>query len=297
MSGLARLWREPLVHFLLLGAALFAAFGVMQERGDEGPDRIVVDASQVQQLAARFKRTWLRAPTQEELVGLVEGYVREEVYYREALAMGLDRNDPVVRNRMRVKLEFLLEELGAEGAPGDEALAAYLREHADAFRLPARVSFRHVYLSPDRRDDLAGDAGRVLARLNVGAAPAALGDRPLVPEEYVLATPAEIGRVFGDAFAQELGAIEPGAWAGPVYSGLGGHVVKVSERKEGRPPALAEVRAQVEREYLARRRTQLKESAYRRLREAYEVVVAPAVPAAITAGPALAAYRPGAQGR
>ena len=291
MSGLARLWREPLVHFLLLGAALFAAFGVMQERGDEGPDRIVVDASQVQQLAARFKRTWLRAPTQEELVGLVEGYVREEVYYREALAMGLDRNDPVVRNGMRVKLEFLLEELTAEDAPGDEALNAYLRQHADRISWP-QVSFRQRL--PESRQT-PGSRGRRQAHAVIWRK-ARRPPRWAIGRSCRRSTSWQPRRRSHDCLAirllQDGGDRTPGDWAGPVYSGFGVHVVKVTERKEGHPPALAEVRAQVEREYLARRRTEFKEMRLSEVARGYEVVIDATTAPDRGAGQAVAADRP-----
>ena len=111
--SIKHLWREPLVHFLLIGAALFVLFDMTQEQGGEAPNRIVVSSGQVEQLAAQFKRTWMRPPTQDELAALVENHVREEVFYREALAMGLDQNDPLIRRRMRQKLEFILEDLSA----------------------------------------------------------------------------------------------------------------------------------------------------------------------------------------
>ena len=129
MFDMRKLWREPLVHFLVIGAGLFLAFGLTRDERDDATNRIVVDAAQVEQLAAQFRRTWLRPPTEQELAGLIESHVRDEVYYREALVMGLDQNDPQVRRRMRLKLEFLLEDLSAEEPPDDETLHAYLQRH------------------------------------------------------------------------------------------------------------------------------------------------------------------------
>ena len=132
-------------------------------------------AAQVEQLAAQFSRTWMRPPTEEELAGLIERHIRGEVFYREALAMGLDQDDPYVRNRLGQKLEFLLDDLSAETAPSDETLARYLQEHGERYQVPARVSFQQVYLNPDRHPQLEADATRLLAQLRGGADPATLG--------------------------------------------------------------------------------------------------------------------------
>lgn len=286
-----KLWREPLVHFLVIGAGLFLAFGFTQDKRTEAPNRIVVDAGQVEQLAAQFRRTWLRPPTEEELAGLIESHVRDEVYYREALAMGLDRNDPQVRRRMRLKLEFLLEDLTAEEPPGDEVLSAYLEQHPERFRIEPQVSFRQVYLNVDRRLDPAADAERMLAELRAGVAAETLGDPTMLPDEQTAVSGGEIARTFGEEFAQDVMSLEPGAWSGPLYSGLGAHLVLVTERREGRLPELAEVRAEVEREYLAQRRRELKDLAYLKLREGYEVIVVPAKAQAGTTGAVAAAAK------
>ena len=271
-----KFWREPLVHFLLIGAGLFLVFDLTQDERPDAASRILVDPSQVEQLSAQFKRTWLRPPTEAELAGLIESYVRDEVYYREALAMGLDQDDPQVRRRMRLKLEFLLEDLTAAEPPDDEVLSAYLQQHPDRFRIEPRLTFRQVYLNPDRRPDLDVDAERILAELRAGVAPDTFGDRSMLPDEQTAVSATEIARAFGKTFAQEVVALEPGAWSGPLYSGLGAHLVLVSGRTEARLPALAEVRAEVEREYLAQRRQQLKDLAYSKLREGYEVIIEPA---------------------
>jgi len=269
---MSRFWREPIVHFLLIGAGLFLAFHLAQDERPDAANRILVEPSQVEQLAAQFERTWLRPPTEAELAGLIESYVRDEVYYREALAMGLDQNDPQVRRRMRLKLEFLLEDLTAAEPPDDEVLSAYLQQHPDRFRIEPTLTVRQVYLNPDSRPDLEGDAERILADLRAGVSPETLGDRTMLPYEETAASQSGIARTFGKTFAQDVMALEPGAWSGPLYSGLGAHLVLVTGRTEARLPALAEV----EREYLAQRRQQLKDLAYRKLREGYEVIIEPA---------------------
>ena len=275
LKSIRGLWREPVVHFLLIGAALFVFYDLTREQGSEAPNRIVLTGGQVEQLAAKFERTWLRPATETELANLIENYVREEVFYREALAMGLDQSDPVVRQRMRLKLEFLLEDLSSEEVT-DEVLLGYLQEHPDTFRTEAQVSFQQLYLNPARRADLEAEADAMLDSLNAGAAPESMGDPTLVPREYELATQGEIERSLGEQFAGDVVELEPSEdWVGPVYSAYGGHLLKVSERVDARLPELAEIRALVEREYLAERRIELKDLAYAKLREGYDVTIEP----------------------
>lgn len=270
--SIKKLWREPLVHFLLIGFALFLFYDLTNEQGSEAPNRIVVNSGQVDQLAANFKRTWMRFPTEDEINALVENHVREEVFYREALAMGLDQNDPMVKRRMRMKLEFILEDLSSQDV-NDEVLNAYLEQHPDKFRSEAQLSFQQVFLNPEKRKDLASVAKKLLASLNGGAAPEALGDSTLVPSDYSLATQSEIARSFGESFAEQAIKLTPGDWMGPVYSEYGGHLLKVSERVEESQPVLADIRALVEREYLVQKRKQQKDLAYKTLREGYEVTI------------------------
>lgn len=273
MNFVRKLIREPLVHFLLIGAALFVAFGMTQGPDTNAANRIVVDAGQVEQLEAQFERTWIRPPTRQELDGLIENHVRQEVYYREALAMGLDQNDPMVRQRMRMKLEFILEDLTLDENPTDDVLSDYLGKNPDRFQLEPEISFTQVYVSPDDRPEIEADAERILAELKAGADPQSLGDTSMLNFEYRDMTPADIARTFGDIFAKQIAELRPSDWQGPFYSGLGGHLVNVTGRVEGRMPTLDEIRPLVEREWLATQRVELKDLAYGRLRENYEVVV------------------------
>lgn len=281
--SIKRLWREPLAHFLLIGAALFLFYDLTNEQGSEAPNRIVVDSGQLEQLAANFERTWMRPPTEDELDALVENHVREEVFYREALAMGLDQNDPLVRRRMRMKLEFILEDLSAQDVT-DEALTAFLQQHPDKFRTEAQISFKQVFLNPDKRKDLASDAKQLLASLNSGAAPESVGDPTLVPSDYSLATQSEIARSLGERFAEDAIKLKPGDWTGPVYSAYGAHLLKLSERVDEHLPALSDIRALVEREYLVQQRKEQKDLAYQQLREGYQVAIEPVKSAQGSAG-------------
>jgi hypothetical protein len=273
MSRIKFLVREPLVHFLVIGVVLFVTFDLRQGDSGETENLILISSGQIEQFSAQFERTWLRSPTDAELAGLVEGYIRNEVYYREARAMGLDENDGIVRQRMRLKLEFLLEDLSVEAPPDDEQLAEFMRRHPDRFQIEPRISFTQIYLNPDKRQDITADAAETLARLAGGGAPEVEGDRLMVDQTQTLASKYKITSVFGASFAEQLVALEPNGWIGPIFSGYGAHLVKVTEKQAGRFPELSEIRDEVARDYMVERRQELKDLTYARFREGYEVVV------------------------
>jgi len=283
---IGRLLREPLAHFLVLGAALFLVYGLAPETEEQDTQRIVVNASQVEQLAAQFERTWLRPPTPAERDGLVESHVRKEIFYREAQALGLAEDDPYVRNRLALKLEVVLDDFSAELVPTDEELARYFEQEAERFAEPGRLSFQQVYLNPDRHPDPAAEAGRVLGLLREGTDPDELGDLSMLPSSFDGADRDEVSRNFGAAFADAVAALEPGAWTGPIPSPFGLHLVRVAQYEPTRYLPLAEVRDAVLAEWQAERRRAARDQAYRRLRERYEVVVEP------TAAPEAGAARP-----
>ncbi len=269
--------REPLVHFLALGAAAFLY--CHWSGGGPGPtsSRIVLTAGQIEHLAASFAQVWRRPPTDTELKGLMDDWVREEIAVREAMVTGLDRDDTVIRRRLRQKLEFLAEDVIAAAPPSDAELQAWLRDHADDYRTESKVAFRQVYVSRERRRaSVETDARAILARLETAGADAridALGDSTQLPQEFALTTVSEVARTFGGEFAERVEKIPAGAWTGPVQSGYGLHLVIVRERVAGALPDLAAVRPAVERDLLADRRKRQLAAMYERLLEKYTVVV------------------------
>lgn len=271
------LLREPLVHFLLLGAGLFALWSVLGEPSSRN-DRVVVTEGHVARLIEGFSRTWQRPPTQPELSGLIEDHIKEEILYREALEMGLDRDDTIIRRRLRQKMEFLTEDLAAQNDPADEELEAYLAEHAERFRIEGPLNLAQVYVSIDQRGEKAvDDAKALLARLNrdpeANGDIALLGDRLPLPSEFESTTRTEFSRMFGQVFAEGLSQLPVGRWSGPVESGFGLHLVLVRSRSEDRMPALAEVREAVTRDWRVRVREETNDEMFRLLREKYRVVV------------------------
>lgn len=302
---LRKLLKEPLFHFLAIGTGLFILNGLFGGSSGMQPgqnaSRIVVTPGQVDHLAARFTRTWQRAPTEKEMKGLVDEYVLDEISYREALALGLDRDDPTIRRRLRLKLETLNEDIAAATPPSDQELKAFLESHPDSFRREPQVAFRQVYLSPDRRGGKAdADARNLLARLRAAgpdADLAGLGD-PLmmVSNDFPLSADWEIGRLFGEQFRKNVLEIAPGRWEGPVLSGFGLHLVLVREKTPGSLPELSEVRAEVEREWLFARKKEVQEAMHKKLLERYTVVVE-RPPDEGGKGSAVAATIPGTGGR
>ena len=271
------LLREPLLHFLVLVAALFALYVVVGKKDAEAPAKIIISESRIATLAERFARTWRRPPTQQELQGLVDDEVRDEVFYREGRAAGLDRDDSIIRRRVRQKMEFLAEDMAA-AEPSDEQLAAYLASNPERFRTEDRLTFHHVFLSATRRGGaLEGDAKQIAATLvhtnaSVEAA-TAIGDPFLLGETFRQMPQSDVVRTFGEGFAQQLAAVEPGRWQGPVSSSFGTHFIFVDERARGSLPPLDTVRGAVLREWLNARRVEAEDKLYRTLRDRYQVVI------------------------
>ncbi len=273
-----RLLKEPLLHFFLLGSALFVAYGLISETGRRSaPDEIVVTVGRVEHLAAGFAKTWLRPPSDAELEGLIDEWVRDEIAAREAIALGLDEDDSVIRRRLRQKLEFVSDDIAAQTEPTDADLNAYLQAHPEAFRVGPSFTFSHVYLDPAKRgDDLGRDTADLLAQLKQSGGrgdPSALGDSLLLERSFQSATNSELEKQFGRAFAAKLNELSPGEWQGPVESGYGVHLVLVSERTEPRLPELAEVRDVVRREWVNARRIEANERFYQALLERYTVTI------------------------
>ena len=233
-----------------------------------------------------FTVTRQRTPTADEWEGLIRARVREEVYYREALALDLDEDDAIIRRRLQQKIEFVTDDVAAHAVPTDADLQAFLQAHPERFRVAPQFTFRQVYLDPEKHGaHLARDAARLLATLNrVGADTgfAAMGDPTLLARDVAAIPAGEVSRQFGDAFTAKLRALQAGHWQGPIESAFGVHLVFVSQRAEGRVPALAEVRDAVRREWDGARRLEAKEKSYQEMLARYTVTVETLAPVAAT---------------
>ncbi len=281
-----RLLAEPLCQFLILGALMFLGYSMVSNATGIESGAIVVTQGRIENLAATFARTRQRPPTEEELVGLIQDFVREEVFYREAIALGLDRDDTIIRRRLRQKLEFVANDTATRNDPNDGELKEFLAEHPDLFRFEPRFSFRQIYLNPDRRHGtLRQDATRLLAQVNQAGTVLdfqQLGDTTLLSPELVDVRATEVTAQFGEDFMRQLSRLPVGRWQGPVKSGYGVHLVRLDERKPGRMPELQEVRAQVVREWADARRRESNEAFYQNLLKRYVVTIEQAPIAART---------------
>ena len=281
-----RLLREPLFHFLILGAGLFVIYFAVNGSISNPADRIVVDKAQILRLAEQFQRTWMRPPTQQELQALAEDYVKEEILYREARALGLDEDDLVIRRRLRQKMEFLNADLTEPQAPTEAQLLAYFDANQDRFRRPDRFSIQQIYLNPHKhKANLKRTTAELLERLNTDSAFAAdyqaIGDVTLLPAKLDGVTRREVSSAFGPGFAKDLENMPVGRWSGPYESSYGLHLVRTTKRKSGGLPAMAEIRSVLEREWRTERSKAANERFYQTLRARYDVEIR--LPADLTA--------------
>jgi len=268
-SRLGQLAREPLVHFLTIGVLVFAVFSTLNDTPPRpAADQIVVTPEIAARLASSFEATWRRPPTRDELAGLIEDHVREEIYVREALALGLDREDTVIRRRLRQKMEFLTASAAESLDPSEQELRAHLEAHPDRFTPPPQVAFEQVFLGEDP------DSGQVQATLSAlrrGTDPTAVGARTLLPAHLPLSAPAAVDGTFGQGFFETIAATPPGAWQGPVASGYGQHLVRLNRALPAEPPPFEMVRDEVLQDWKRAKAEELSEQQFEQLKARYAI--------------------------
>jgi len=274
-----KLLREPLLHFLFIGAAIYLLYGAFAEPVPEEVDKtIVVSEGEIKWMKTSWQKRWNRPPTPEEFDGLIQQYIRETVLYREALTMGLNKHDQVIRRRLAQKLEFLAKDLVALTPPTDEELLTYFDAHQERYQEPARYTFTQVFIDPDKRGDTTlADAEKIKATLIAqGDAiqdAGALGDSFMLQNYYPEKDQAEIQKLFGSGFAESLVDLSSGQWHGPVLSGYGVHLVYVDNVSETPAPVFAEVRERVMQDWKSEKGEELNEKFYANLRDRYTVVI------------------------
>jgi len=278
--AIGRWLREPLLQFLLAGLLLFVGYHWVNPRSGQ-PDpaaRIVLTPDDIRQIRIAWLSQGRGDLSPEQLRRLVEARVREEILHREALALGLDKGDTIVRRRMAQKMEFLFEDVAALRDPTADELRAWFKKNAERFTLPARATFRHLYFSPDRRGARArDDASRALAKLAGkpadGPAAATLADPFMFQDYYGDRSFDEVARTFGPGFARALFEVAPGAWAGPIESGYGWHLVWVDSIAPARVPAFEDVEPEVRRQWIEGQRAEIRERAFKAMQARYQVVL------------------------
>ena len=271
--------REPLVHFLVIGAAIFALYGFMgQQEAEERERAITITAGEIGWLTDTWKKRWNRPPTAEERTGIIKQYLREMILYREAVAMGLDKDDTIIRRRLAQKLQFLTQDLISPKPPTEEELQSYFEAHMDRYQPPDLITLTHVFFDPDKRGDRTlKDAETVKAELIALKQPPqdarSYGDPFMLQSYYPERSEAELAKLFGSGFAQPVFELAPQQWHGPVLSGYGTHLVYVHDRRESEPPKFSEVEAQVRQDWESEKRAQLNEQYIASLMGRYDVTI------------------------
>jgi len=274
-----KLLREPLVHFMFIGAVIYLLYGVFAEAVPEADDKtIVVTAGEIEWMQTAWQKRWNRPPTAAEFDGLIQQYIRETVLYREALTMGLNKHDQVIRRRLAQKLEFLAKDLVALIPPTDEELQTYFNEHQDRYQEPARYTFTQVFIDPDKRgdatlDDAEAIKATLIAKGDASYDAGALGDDFMLQTYYPEKDRIEIQKQFGSGFTESLVELSPGQWHGPVLSGYGVHLVYINSVIKPPPPDFATVRERVVQDWTTDKGEELNEKFYANLRDQYTVVI------------------------
>ena len=273
------MFKEPLIVFTLIGAMIFAADQLWLGAPDDGDtlDQIVISENERNILKELFTNQRSREPTELELNNLVEAYIRDQVFYREALALGLDQDDAVVRRRLVQKMEFIFGDVATFVEPTDEELQAHYDTNRDKYRQPGSVELIQLYLNPERHGDVTTAARGMLSALQ-GVRPddpaiLELGDPIMLPGYVESTTMDQVGRMFGGSFAAGLADVEVNRWVGPVQSGFGTHIVFVLSRSDAYYPELGQIRADLVADFDYKRRTLAKAEAYEKLKQKYDIVI------------------------
>jgi peptidyl-prolyl cis-trans isomerase C len=277
----AGLLQEPLVYFLVAGAVIFAVYELLNppaNRTDQAY-RIVLTENDLRQLAVQWLAQGRPAPTADDMRTLVEDRVNEEILSREAVALGLDRDDEIIKRRLAQKMNFLAEDVAALQDPSDAELRAWFVRNPSRFALPARASFHHLYFSSDRgpgaREAAATAFIRIASKPADTPAVIAAADPFMFQDFYAERTAEQVAKEFGPGFAKAVFQLKHGAWQGPVQSGYGWHLVFVDAIEPSRAPAFEEVEPDVKSAWLDEKQVEIKRTAFEAMRKRYTVVVPP----------------------
>ena len=286
MRILKNIISNPLLHFFILGALIYVAYGhfSVQEYGDS-QRTIVVSPTTINWLEDSWEKRWNRPPTKEELDGLIKQYIRETILYREALALQLDKNDIILRRRLAQKFEFLTEDIIEVPKPSDEELVVFFKENKNKYKIPDSTTFTHIFFDPDKREEnTLTDAEESKAKLNkLEQLPTELdqyGDAFMLQSYYPEKSEQEISKLFGTQFAKEVSEQSPGKWYGPVLSGYGTHLVYVNGRNVAQDPEFENVKELVIEDWGDKKREEINDQFYTDLLSSYEVIIEEKAPEA-----------------
>jgi len=278
-NKLTRLFTEPLIQFLIIGACIYGAFALFGTPEEDFRDtRVHVDSARINAFISEWESRWNRPPTREEIDGLIQSYIKEDVLFRQAVAMGLNEDDPITRRRMAQKLEFLTSDLAMMVQPAEGELEKYFSENSEAYRAPDRMTFSQVFFDPDSRGNKTlEDAEEALVKLQASGAPTEesmqVGDGLMLQRDFVSVTRMEAARQMGSGFVEAVVQLEPGSWHGPVLSGYGVHLVYVYSYEKAPPAVFEEVQAAVLENWQGEQREKFNADFLENLKTRYEIVI------------------------
>jgi len=270
--------KDPLFHFLLLGAIIFVTYFILNPAEDNAGNQIKITQNDIDRFGQIFQKQWQRKPNKQELEGLVRAHLKEEILYREALAMGLEKDDTIVRRRLAQKVEFLITDVTVPSEVADKELLTFYEKNTQRYTRAAKLSFRHIYFNPDIRGERMMDEANVtlhtLQSTNAGLnVPDTYGDRYMLPLQYELTSEQEVARAFCRDFAEQLLQTELRRWQGPIRSGYGVHLVYIQQRDAASVYPFNEVRERVKNDYLFELRRQRNEEVLEKLKLRYEITI------------------------
>jgi peptidyl-prolyl cis-trans isomerase C len=274
-----KVFREPLLQFFIIGLCIYGAYGLYGvSNNDLENNTVVVDENRIAAFTNAWQQRWSRPPTEKELTGLINQFVREDIFYREAVAMGLDQDDPITRRRLAQKLEFLSKDIAALKEPEQDELEQYFVDNIEQYRTPDMVTFKHVFIDPDKRGDATlDDAALILAELQAVAPTdsdvSLLGDRFMLQNYYSQQSELDIRKLFGSGFAKAVMQLETKQWHGPVLSGYGTHLVYIDIVDKSPAPKFEQVQEAVFQNWLTDQQEQFNEAYFESLKSRYEIVI------------------------
>lgn len=272
MPTLGRILREPLLHFLLIGTLIFVTYKLLNpvEPQEADGQEISISLEQIDQFKARFEETWRRSPNVDELNGLIENHLREEILVRQAIALSLDKGDIVIRRRLAQKMDFLLESAASSREPSEMEIEAFYEANADEYLTKPTYSFEQVFLGQSPSEE---EVESTVAALNSGGDPSDFGSRNMLPSILVNQVAVSVDGIFGPGFSTSLNELEPGIWSGPVQSAFGLHAVRLTDRTAAIAQPLASIRDRVRSDWKGANVSEMMQAMYRELRENYTIVL------------------------
>ena len=278
-NRLTRLFTEPLIQFLIIGACIYGAYALFGTPEEDFRDTTVhVDSDRINAFISEWESRWNRPPTRDEINGLIQSYIKEDVLFRQAVAMGLNEDDPITRRRMAQKLEFLTSDLAMMVQPAEGELEQYFNDNSEIYLAPDRMTFSQIYFDPDSRGNTTlVDAAEALVQLQAAGVPTEesmqMGDGFMLQSDFVSVTPAEAARQMGSGFVEAVVQLEPVAWHGPVLSGYGVHLVYMYDYQKSPPAIFEDVQAAVLENWQLEQRDKFNAVFLENLKTRYEIVI------------------------